>query len=92
MQRLMVYVLFLYAIVLAFNIHFFLTALSVGLAETEFFLLFLVSIIPAVLLVIYYFRERIGFYREGLLRYLIYITFFITAFLTAFLIIPTVYA
>ncbi|GEM_PF-3797739 len=94
MQRLMVYVLLIYLIVFLIGMNFVLKAITFGLLGSELAIVALVVLLPALFLLIYFFRANIGSLEdyEKALHYLIYISLAVSVAFTVVIIIPVIYS
>lgn len=94
MQRFMIYALMIYIVVLALGMNFVLTGLSLGIAGGELLLFLLVTLLPAIFLLIYVFRFNIGSLEshERALHYLIYASLAVAVVFFSLTVVPVLYA
>ncbi len=93
MQRFMIYVLAIYLVILALGMNFVLTGISLGLLGPDLILVFLITLLPALSLLIYFFRANIGNLEshERALHYLIYVTLGIAVIFISLVVVPALY-
>ncbi len=94
MQRFIVYVLLIYLIVFLLGMNFFFTAITFGLFGAELLLSGFITLLPAIFLLIYFFRANIGSLEdhEKALHYLIYISLAVAVAFTVAIIVPVIYS
>jgi len=94
MQRLMVYVLAIYLLVLLIGMNFVLKAITFGLLGAELAIVALVVLLPALFLLVYFFRANIGSLEdhEKALHWLIYISLAVSVVFVVAVIIPVIYS
>jgi len=93
MQRFILYVLAIYLVLLALGLNFFFTGVSLGLFNNQLALFGLVTILPALFLLVYFFRTNISNLEdhEKALHYLIYISLAVDVAMTSVFVVPVLY-
>ena len=90
----MVYVLAIYLLVLLIGMNFVLKAITFGLLGAELAIVALVVLLPALFLLVYFFRANIGSLEdhEKALHWLIYISLAVSVVFVVAVIIPVIYS
>jgi hypothetical protein len=90
MQRFMIYVLMIYAIIFLLGMNFFLVGLELDLLGSELLLFLLVTILPGIFILVYAFKANIGNLEkhEKALHYLIYIALTVAVAVVSVIVTP----